>query len=224
MKKTQLFPVVFLLAAGLYNLACAPKIATATQSRFAALNSALTSIDHVLQIWQLHQRFPEFQIEKDVLFPGDPPDQLSRQYGDLQQGEISKLITDRDGNCGLYKVVASGVDTFLRVQCIFLGQYGEEGKIFAGEVLQSIRQGAAFESVADQYAQDGNGENGGDLGWFPASRMVRDFTDAVLAHKTGDVFIAETETFGWYVIYNAHAPKIGPYQEVIRAVKPDCSK
>jgi peptidyl-prolyl cis-trans isomerase SurA len=71
----------------------------------------------------------------------------------------------------------------------------------AEEVLQKIRAGEDFETLAKQYSEDpGSRERGGDLGWFRAGDMVREFSDAVFAMRPGDISNIVESSFGFHII------------------------
>ena len=66
------------------------------------------------------------------------------------------------------------------------------GKIVAGE---------DFEKVAKEYSQDPSAENnGGDLGWFSAFRMVYPFEDAAFSTPVGDVSEPFRTRFGYHIL------------------------
>ncbi len=52
---------------------------------------------------------------------------------------------------------------------------------FAQKVIDSLGKGAKFEDVAKKESMDSSKDNGGDLGWFTPDKMVKPFSDAVLA-------------------------------------------
>jgi peptidyl-prolyl cis-trans isomerase D len=62
-------------------------------------------------------------------------------------------------------------------------------------------QGSDFAALAKQYSDDAaSKEQGGDLGFFAAGRMVPTFDQAVFSMKAGEVSgLVETE-FGWHII------------------------
>lgn len=63
-----------------------------------------------------------------------------------------------------------------------------------------IRGGASIATLAPQYSADpGSSQQGGDLGYFAAGTMVKEFNDFVFGGKTGDVGIVKTQ-FGYHVI------------------------
>ena len=68
-------------------------------------------------------------------------------------------------------------------------------------VIKKIKGGAKFEDVAKAQSTDGSKAQGGDLGWFNLSRMVKPFGDAVKGLKKGEMTQEPVETqFGWHVI------------------------
>lgn len=72
----------------------------------------------------------------------------------------------------------------------------------AEKLLQELKAGANFEEMAKQHSKDpGNATKGGDLGWFPKGRMVKEFDDAVDALKNpGDISDVVTTQFGYHII------------------------
>ena len=51
----------------------------------------------------------------------------------------------------------------------------------AEQIIKKLKGGAKFEDLAKAQSTDnGSKNNGGDLGWFTTSRMVKPFGDAVV--------------------------------------------
>jgi peptidyl-prolyl cis-trans isomerase C len=72
---------------------------------------------------------------------------------------------------------------------------------FAQKVIQQLEKGAKFEDVAKRESMDASKDNGGDLGWFTPDRMVKPFSDAVVALKPGEYTHTPVQTqYGWHVI------------------------
>jgi len=71
----------------------------------------------------------------------------------------------------------------------------------AMEIIQELQDGADFIELAKTRSTGPSGPNGGDLGWFEAQKMVKPFSDAVVAMED-DTFTTEPvqTQFGWHVI------------------------
>ena len=71
----------------------------------------------------------------------------------------------------------------------------------ADAAIKKIKGGAKFEDVAKAESTDGSKTNGGDLGWFTLTKMVKPFGDAVKGLKKGELTTTPVQTqFGWHVI------------------------
>ena len=72
----------------------------------------------------------------------------------------------------------------------------------AEQIIKKLKGGAKFEDLAKADSIDtGSKTNGGDLGWFTTSRMVKPFADAVKALKKGEITPEPVQTqFGWHII------------------------
>ncbi|MGO4851902.1 peptidylprolyl isomerase [Phaeovulum sp. W22_SRMD_FR3] len=83
----------------------------------------------------------------------------------------------------------------------------------AKAVKAAIDGGADFTEQAKMKSTGPSGPNGGDLGWFELSVMVKPFADALADMKPGDVSGPVQTEFGWHVIKLfdtrlAEAPKL----------------
>ncbi|MFN4083598.1 MAG: SurA N-terminal domain-containing protein [Bacteroidia bacterium] len=113
----------------------------------------------------------------------------------------------KDGKFQVYKVSGIKEDTifYMRASHILFRVEGstKEDTINANkkanEVLARIRKGEKFEDMAREFGTDGTKERGGDLGWFGEGQMVKEFNDAVLRGKKGDIFIVKTQ-FGIHIV------------------------
>src|ERR1700676_561781 len=62
-------------------------------------------------------------------------------------------------------------------------------------------KGAKFEDLAKKDSMDSSKEQGGELGWFTPSNMVKPFADAVVQLKKGEVTPTPVQSqYGWHVI------------------------
>ncbi|OFY63979.1 MAG: hypothetical protein A3H98_06925 [Bacteroidetes bacterium RIFCSPLOWO2_02_FULL_36_8] len=69
------------------------------------------------------------------------------------------------------------------------------------KVLNEIKSGKDFETLAREHGSDGTATRGGDLGWFKEGAMVTEFNDAVFkATKTGLIAQPIKTRFGYHII------------------------
>lgn len=76
-----------------------------------------------------------------------------------------------------------------------------QSKEKADAITAQLKKGGNFAKLATQESIDSSKSQGGDLGWFAASSMVKPFSAALIALKKGEVTAAPVQTqFGWHII------------------------
>lgn len=72
----------------------------------------------------------------------------------------------------------------------------------AKAILADLKKGTAFDKLAKEKSTDkASGAEGGDLGWFKKTDMVKEFADAAFALKKGELSETPIKTqFGYHVI------------------------
>ncbi len=72
----------------------------------------------------------------------------------------------------------------------------------AKALIADLKKGAAFDKLAKEKSTDkASGAEGGDLGWFKKSDMVKEFADAAFALKKGELTDTPVKTqFGYHII------------------------
>jgi len=85
----------------------------------------------------------------------------------------------------------------------------------AKAIIASLKKGGKFEDIAKKQSKDpGSGAKGGDLDWANASSFVKEFSDAMVSLKKGEVTSAPVKSqFGFHIIRlddirDAQLPKI----------------
>jgi len=70
----------------------------------------------------------------------------------------------------------------------------------ADSLVTLLENGASFEALSDQYSADkAANEKGGNLGWFRANEMVKEFSDTAFNAKVGEYKLAGTQ-YGLHII------------------------
>ena len=71
----------------------------------------------------------------------------------------------------------------------------------AGDLVERIRGGEDFGSLARQYSDDiGSAAEGGELGWTNPGQMVPEFEAAMASATEGEVTEPFRSEFGWHIL------------------------
>ncbi len=70
----------------------------------------------------------------------------------------------------------------------------------AADVLQQIKGGGDFATLARQFSEDSTASEGGDLGFFERGRMVKPFEDAAFSLAPGTTSDLVESPFGFHII------------------------
>ncbi len=110
-----------------------------------------------------------------------------------------------------------------RAKHILIAGKTEKSRDRADQVLQKLRVGENFEELAKAMSEDpGSAIKGGDLGYFPAGRMVPPFEEAVSKLSSPGQISDLVETqFGYHIIKFETRRPAGPrpFQEVKEEIK-----
>jgi parvulin-like peptidyl-prolyl isomerase len=148
--------------------------------------------------------YSEVPYSKDTLnltfFTVDAIDLLRR----AKSGDIIGPVSSLQGYA-LFRLVdfAPGVEKFVRASHILINDKGDDTKNLeeANRIYQMLIDGADFSTVAKQFSKDpGSAKQGGDLGWFGKGTMIKEFEDACLNGKIGEVQKPLKTTFGYHII------------------------
>jgi peptidyl-prolyl cis-trans isomerase D len=157
--------------------------------------------------------------------PADLPEKL-RQQLPLKVGEVYGPYVE-NGTYSVYKVTAekAGTKPAARASHILIKPDAQTpeakaaAKAKAQDILNKIKGGADFATMARQFGSDGTKDQGGDLGWFDATRMVPEFSKAVFATNSAGLLPNLVETSFGYHIVKVTAPKTSQTYQVAAIVK-----
>jgi len=117
---------------------------------------------------------------------------------------VSNLIIDQDA----YKIVKlldtkEGEDTYVNASHLLInfGADTAAAKKRIEDILSRIKKGEDFDKLAGELSEDPSAkQNKGDLGWFTKGAMVKEFEDAAMNGKVGDVVGPVKTQFGFHLI------------------------
>ncbi|MCX6164796.1 MAG: peptidylprolyl isomerase, partial [Ignavibacteriae bacterium] len=117
---------------------------------------------------------------------------------------VSNLIIDQDA----FKIVKlldtkEGEDTYANASHLLVnfGTDTAAAKKKAEDILTRIKKGEDFDKLAFELSEDPSAkQNSGDLGWFTKGSMVKEFEDAALNGKIGDIVGPVKTQFGFHLI------------------------
>ena len=71
----------------------------------------------------------------------------------------------------------------------------------AKKIIEELKKGGDFATLAKQHSSDPGAQQGGDLGFFKKDDMVGEFATAAFALKPGEITLVPVKTqFGWHII------------------------
>jgi len=98
----------------------------------------------------------------------------------------------------------------------------------AKALIADIKKGASFDKLAKEKSTDkASGAEGGDLGWFKKSDMVKEFADAAFALKKGELTEVPVKTqFGYHVIKVEDRRKAPPpaFEEMAEQIREELAR
>jgi peptidyl-prolyl cis-trans isomerase D len=105
----------------------------------------------------------------------------------------------------LYKYITSvaAKDPLVRASHILIQKTNDDAKDLsdAMNIYNQLQKGADFAKLAREYSKDpGSAARGGDLGYFGKGSMVKEFDDAAMSGKVGEVLKPIKTSYGYHII------------------------
>lgn len=151
---------------------------------------------------------------------------------------LAPLVTVSDDEIKAYVANAANEKTLKATYDDNASKYNKAEEVKASHILINASEDKAeekikairakvnaknFAEIAKKETQDPTGKNnGGDLGWFSAGRMVPEFEKVAFSMKPGEISQPIKTQFGYHIIYvqDKHAAESKP----LDAVKPELAR
>ncbi len=157
------------------------------------------------------------------------PNELSPEVSSFlfaaKKDSISDVIKASDGY-HLVRLLDSkdGDDVFINASHILInfGTDTNAAKVKADEIYKRLKAGEDFATLASQISDDpGSKVKGGNLGWFTKGAMVKEFEEAAMNGKVGEILAPVKSQFGYHIIKVLdRQKKIFKLVDIKKVVKP----
>ncbi|MDA0338992.1 MAG: peptidylprolyl isomerase [Proteobacteria bacterium] len=170
---------------------------------------------------QVQERFAELaqrngvsvaQFDEQLSRMGASKDAILRQmqasmaWEEVVNARLRPFLAIGEGevNGFLERLVANKGEPEYRVGEIFLSfnspDHEVETRQTADRLVRQIRDGADFESVAQQFSDVATGAVGGDMGWIIEELLEKDIRDVLINMREGDVSEPIRTPAGYYIV------------------------
>jgi len=203
---------------------------TATKEDSAALRASVAGLAQQFRTAPNDSLFVRANSDQPYnhayLSPADLPEQLRKQlpltvgqvYGPYVEGNTLAIYKVTGAKAGA-KPAARASHILIKADAQMSPEARAAAKKQAQDILNKIKAGADFATMARQFGTDGTKDQGGDLGWFDEGRMVPAFSKAVFAASGPGLLPNLVETSFGYHIVKVTAPKTSQTYQVAAVVK-----
>ncbi len=139
-----------------------------------------------------------------VLSRYDLPDSIAEKVFALNPGEISKPVKGQIGY-NIFKCLNKQDDkielAYILVKYNYSSADTQRALKKAEKVMQALKKGASFDSLAEVYSDDESTKDlGGDLGWVQLELLPSPLKDTVAVMKPGEIKGPIPSDFGYHIV------------------------
>lgn len=151
-------------------------------------------LDQIIQQTVLMQAGPE--ADSRLVRLSVDNERRALKAGEVLQGVADAAVTEDAVKAMFEAKYAAGTNEQEFNASHILVETEEDAKA----IIERLKAGEDFATVAKEKSTGPSGPNGGELGWFGPGQMVKPFEDAVAALEVGAISEPVKTQFGWHVI------------------------
>lgn len=177
-----------------------------SQDVFDQINSVLSQAKSGISFDELQKNYAETSPKPAFFKHGELTKEKESAVFSAKVGDLVGPVSDGEGY-HIFKILEEkkNNDAFVKASHILLSAGTPEqetaAKKLAGELIARAKKGEDFASLARQYSTEpGASQSGGELGWFGKGRMVKQFEEAALNGRPGQIIGPVKTQFGIHVI------------------------
>jgi peptidyl-prolyl cis-trans isomerase C len=110
------------------------------------------------------------------------------------------MFFKKDSKIGGQELLTEATFTYAMANQVHCAHVLVKTEAEARAVLERIKKGEKFSSIATQVSLCPSGKRGGDLGKFNRGQMVKEFENAAFALQKGEISAIVKTKFGYHII------------------------
>ncbi|MCA1960407.1 MAG: peptidylprolyl isomerase [Desulfomonile sp.] len=157
------------------------------------------TLDYIVNVYALAAQAEKDGIAKDPKFQTllnfTKKDLLARLYLDKQGGGIADP-TDKE----IKEYYDQKSDEFTNLAGVHIRHILVKTEDEAKDVLNKLKKGGKFDELAAKHSTCPSKDRGGDLGWMPRGRLVKEIEDVAFGMNKGEISGPVKTRFGYHIV------------------------
>lgn len=157
------------------------------------------TLDYIVNVYALAAQAEKDGMAKDPKFVSllnfTKKDLLARLYLDKQGRDVTEP-TEKE----VKDYYDQKAEEFTNVASTHIRHILVKSEDEAKDVLNKLKKGAKFDDLAAKHSTCPSKDRGGDLGWMPRGRLVKEIEDVAFAMNKGEITGPVKTRFGYHVV------------------------
>jgi len=157
------------------------------------------TLDYIVNVYALAAQAEKDGVAKDPKFQTlmnfTKKDLLARLYLEKQSGSVGEP-TEKE----VKDYYDQKSDEFTNLASIHIRHILVKTEDEAKDMVNKLKKGAKFDDLAAKHSTCPSKDRGGDLGWMPRGRLVKEIEDVAFGMNKGDITGPVKTRFGYHVV------------------------